>query len=204
MSGFKVAAIPTAYRGRLYRSRLEAKWAAFFDLMGWQHEYEPYDLGTWSPDFLIIPSGGAHEVLVEVKPITEFDPAVGEKMLKAAVDRGLGDSGRFLLLLGTGPMRLGESVLAGWRCMLLKDFPYEWEGTPIRWVADPDRPELRGDLIHTTAHAPFLESGNDDYWDGLTTGIWHYEGPLPLSYPDHTLRLWAEASNAVQWKGGRR
>lgn len=34
MTGFRVAAIPTRYRGRLYRSRLEAKWAAFFDLLG--------------------------------------------------------------------------------------------------------------------------------------------------------------------------
>ena len=31
---YQIAAIPTLYRGRQYRSRLEAKWAAFFDLAG--------------------------------------------------------------------------------------------------------------------------------------------------------------------------
>jgi hypothetical protein len=30
-----VNAIETVYRGSLFRSRLEARWAAFFDLFGW-------------------------------------------------------------------------------------------------------------------------------------------------------------------------
>ncbi|MEA2669684.1 MAG: hypothetical protein QOJ33_2618, partial [Chloroflexota bacterium] len=29
-------AIPTTYDGVNFRSRLEAKWAAFFDLLGWR------------------------------------------------------------------------------------------------------------------------------------------------------------------------
>ena len=32
---------PTLYNGRRYRSRLEARWAAFFDLVRWPFEYEP-------------------------------------------------------------------------------------------------------------------------------------------------------------------
>jgi hypothetical protein len=31
--------IPTVYRGIEYRSRLEAKWAAFCDRIGWRHTY---------------------------------------------------------------------------------------------------------------------------------------------------------------------
>ena len=31
----KIAAIPTTYSGVVFRSRLEARWAAFFDLCGW-------------------------------------------------------------------------------------------------------------------------------------------------------------------------
>jgi hypothetical protein len=68
---YTIAAIPTEYRGRMYRSRLEARWAAFFDQLGWRHEYEPYDLGRWSPDFLL----PDWNVLVEVKPINELDQA---------------------------------------------------------------------------------------------------------------------------------
>ena len=37
--------IPTLYNGIQFRSRLEAKWAAFFDLLGWEYEYEPSRLG---------------------------------------------------------------------------------------------------------------------------------------------------------------
>jgi len=45
--------IPTKYKDIQFRSRLEAKWAAFFDLMNWNWEYEPFDLDGWFPDFLI-------------------------------------------------------------------------------------------------------------------------------------------------------
>lgn len=61
-----IAAKPTVYKDTLFRSRLEAKWAAFFDLAGWRWEYEPYDLDGWTPDFLI---HGVHPILCEVKPI---------------------------------------------------------------------------------------------------------------------------------------
>jgi len=33
-----IAAIPTLYKDVQFRSRLEAKWAAFFDLLGWDSE----------------------------------------------------------------------------------------------------------------------------------------------------------------------
>ncbi len=72
---------PTRYEGVLFRSRLESRWAAFFDLVGWAWEYEPFDLIGWTPDFLVIipcthsECYGSHSLLVEVKPhrtIEEF------------------------------------------------------------------------------------------------------------------------------------
>jgi len=39
-----VTAIQTTYRGIRFRSRTEARWAAFFDELGWPWEYEPHDL----------------------------------------------------------------------------------------------------------------------------------------------------------------
>jgi hypothetical protein len=63
----KIAAIPTTYSGVVFRSRLEARWAAFFDLCGWDWAYEPMPLNGWLPDFLIRTS--ACDVLAEVKPI---------------------------------------------------------------------------------------------------------------------------------------
>ena len=51
-------AIPTRYAGCHFRSRLEARWAVFFDRLGvaWQYEPEGYDLGGagwYLPDFRV-------------------------------------------------------------------------------------------------------------------------------------------------------
>ena len=56
-----IRAIETQYKGYRFRSRLEARWAVFFDAMGikWEYEKEGFDLGAqgyylpdfWLPDF---------------------------------------------------------------------------------------------------------------------------------------------------------
>lgn len=60
--------IETKYNGYKFRSRLEARWAVFFDNIGLPFEYEPegYDLdGTaYLPDFYI----PAWDAFVEIKP----------------------------------------------------------------------------------------------------------------------------------------
>ena len=67
----KIKAIPTTYNGIRYRSRLEATWACFFDSLGWEHEYEPFDLDGYIPDFVLrFPK---KNVLVEVKPMLEIE-----------------------------------------------------------------------------------------------------------------------------------
>jgi hypothetical protein len=63
----RIAAIETMYNGILFRSRLEATWAAFFDLCGWEWIYEPFDLCGWVPDFEIMVKGNTR-LLCEVKP----------------------------------------------------------------------------------------------------------------------------------------
>jgi hypothetical protein len=69
--------IETLYGGRHYRSRLEARWAVFFDAVGVKYDYEPegFDLGQhrwYLPDFCL------GRVWVEIKPYTdknnEFNP----------------------------------------------------------------------------------------------------------------------------------
>jgi hypothetical protein len=54
----KVKPIETVYNGYRFRSRLEARWAVFFDSVGFKWEYEPegYDLGNskwYLPDFYL-------------------------------------------------------------------------------------------------------------------------------------------------------
>ena len=75
---YKIKAHKTFYKDVMFRSRLEARWAAFFDLAGWQWEYEPIDLVGWSPDFKIdIPCrescGGKHTALIEIKPYYDMN-----------------------------------------------------------------------------------------------------------------------------------
>ena len=54
----EIKPIETVYNGYRFRSRLEARWAVFFDAMGIKYEYEPegfeFDDGTkYLPDFLL-------------------------------------------------------------------------------------------------------------------------------------------------------
>jgi len=68
-------AIPTPYGGCRFRSRLEARWAAFFDLAALDWDYEPIDLDGWAPDFSIHSAG--ETVYAEVKPVEmEVDPQI--------------------------------------------------------------------------------------------------------------------------------
>jgi hypothetical protein len=53
-----ITPIQTVYNGYRFRSRLEARWAVFFDAIGMKYEYEPegYDLGDgvrYLPDFYL-------------------------------------------------------------------------------------------------------------------------------------------------------
>ena len=62
-------AIQTSYKGYRFRSRLEARWAIFFETLKIKFEYEPegYDLGAgerYLPDFWL---PDLH-IFVEVKP----------------------------------------------------------------------------------------------------------------------------------------
>lgn len=50
-----IAAKPTMYNNRFFRSRLEARWAVFYDALGIPYDYEPQDhvlpAGRYLPDF---------------------------------------------------------------------------------------------------------------------------------------------------------
>jgi hypothetical protein len=121
----KIPAIETSYAGCRFRSRLEARWAVFFDHLGLQWEYEPerYPVGpptdrrTYLPDFWL----PGLELWVEIKGVpTDWDvqtlyyaatPAIADG--SALRDPNLGlpgrDEGQRLLLLGNIPR-----VQPGW------------------------------------------------------------------------------------------
>jgi len=63
-----IKAIETHYKGYRFRSRLEARWAVFFDALGieWQYEPEGYNIdgAYYLPDFYLTD----YKLLVEIKP----------------------------------------------------------------------------------------------------------------------------------------
>lgn len=68
----QIAAIQTAYKGYNFRSRLEARWAVFFDALGinWEYEPEGFELpfvGMYLPDFRVVSPQGLVS-WYEVKP----------------------------------------------------------------------------------------------------------------------------------------
>jgi len=72
--------ISTFYKGNLFRSRLEARWAVFFDTLGIDYKYEPMEFEEgkylgYLPDFYL-PQYGKY---IEIKPHTPDE----EEILKA-------------------------------------------------------------------------------------------------------------------------
>jgi hypothetical protein len=100
---------PTTYKGIQMRSRLEARWAAFFDNIGWQWEYEPFQGRNYIPDFVIV---GDDPFVVEVKPdtklaeLTQYAPRI-----KAALS---GQWRHDFLIVGSTPFPTATTTTVCW------------------------------------------------------------------------------------------
>lgn len=179
----KHAAIPTMYNNVQFRSRLEARWAACFDLLGRRWQYEPIDLNGWIPDFLVddlLPLQPCHPefcdtvrkpFLVEIKPITvpegthqkapsdvtqKIEDALGSPRYRGLTDRQTYEkqhSGLWKSFFDALPYRV---VLLG------TDPRGEW--TFERTVGWVHRPE-----VHKDWNAIWAEAGNTVQWRRPTT-----------------------------------
>ena len=177
MSDFKpeIKAIPTEFGGIRFRSRLEAKWAAFFDLVGWRWEYEPVDFNGWIPDFAIVEDGRV--AYVEVKPVYKFPDDTADKIEASGC-------GERVLIVGAGnPMRTPWGCGPGW----LGEIHYgarRWNLATYGLWDDPIRIDFCGydplrcgageapdmDLV-ITAH--WRTAANETQWGRSTNGLWH-------------------------------
>lgn len=152
--------IPTEYAGSRFRSRLEARWAAFFDLAGWDWDYEPFDLEGWCPDFCLHMDGA--DVLVEVKPVQLVRHEVGSWTLpkhpsfeKARAHQ----SENWILLLGTRPQDDSDYFGIG----TLMDPPHSDEQDITKY---PTWWDLRGQLSVRDEVYAWREAGNLVQWVG--------------------------------------
>ncbi len=89
-----IRAIQTAYSGYRFRSRLEARWAVFFDAIGIEYEYEPEGFNLngarYLPDFWL-PS---LKYLIEIKGQS---PTPKEELLVTELSEHLGARKGFIL-----------------------------------------------------------------------------------------------------------
>lgn len=196
---YTIKAIETKYNHVVFRSRLEAKWAAMFDLLGWQWTYEPTDFNGWLPDFAI---WGERLVYVEVKPVVEFPQDVADRI------DGSGCVDEVLIVGMTGPMTRTECCRTnptfGWlrECCggtedeITQEISYDWEwGAAVlgRWT------ETHSTDKYTLKQIGFChEMGSySDRITGRYDGGSHGAGDMP---DNEANLLWREAGNRVQWK----
>ena len=102
----EIKSIETIYNGYRFRSRLEARWAVFFDAAGIEYQYEPegfevnFDgkIYRYLPDFYL----PQFDKYVEVKPNMEKLLEDGEK-LSIMIDWELSPVSKGLIILGQIP-----------------------------------------------------------------------------------------------------
>ena len=186
---YTIESIQTIYKERNYRSRLEAKWAAFFDLCGWRYEYEPLDLNGWFPDFALYGDKG-NRILVEVKPLVSFSENVAAKIQGAAEAACMTENE--LLLLGEGPFR---NEYGQWRIGWLLDLQ--------SWVEGDDPVEFNewaeaawGQWKEADKPGFCHEWG--EYFDRISR--LYDGGSYGAGDPPDPEHLWAKAANLIQWK----
>ncbi len=201
-----IPAIPTKYNGVQFRSRLEARWAAFFDLMAWPWEYEPIDLAGYIPDFIL---RFDKPLLIEVKPLLEWpcpvfacsethrgagkciaNPRVLADVRKVQHSGWSGEA----VLVGAGPWRKKSGDL------LLGRFIY----------GEIDEADAYAKCAWLSSAEPFFCNGCDLLSFCSDTNSFHcrvsgcYDGDAHKdvdSARPFVVYAWREAGNRVQWRG---
>lgn len=182
-------AIATMFDGIQYRSRLEARWAAFMHNIGWEHTYEPVDGDGYIPDFIV---HGARPLFIEVKPaITLADYQEPQQK----VDKGLKDYEHDVLIVGVSPFPVFTNRSwypeAGW---MGEHLGQDENGGYMSW----DR-GLWITCRHCHRIAVFhdlMSYGGRPCW--CIGGGDHHMAEPPL---DVMRSMWADACNEVRWKG---
>lgn len=195
--------IPTSYAGTRFRSRLEGRWAAFFDLLGWRWVYEPFDTAGWIPDFLI---DGAAPFLVEIgpcevwseyhdkatKPLAAYPPVLAycERIAHETCRHDdtyvVSDApARMTLVLGTLPVIESPYGLA---LGLLTTNGFEAGTCHGMWS-----------VCATCGGLSIVPAGGSQ----VHHPCGHWGTPQP-PYEPELFGLWNQAANPVQWRGRRR
>ena len=175
------------YKTVRYRSRLEATWAAFFDICGWRFDYEPETFRGWAPDFLLFGHEGS--IWVEVKPIERFNEDVARKMV-----RNCPRSSDELLILGNSPF-------------VEREYKDEWNcgcsSSAIGWLAENEEIGAYWELAAFGVPRHELDS-SFDFCHGM--GSWMgrmFNGHYLVDYSSKVQEIWANAKNRTSFSVSR-
>lgn len=142
------ANLPAPYAGIRFLSRIEARWAATFDALGWGWDYQPVDFVRWVPDFVIDRPGS--RVLVGCTRSRHPEELAPHS---ARVDSALSETFPLpVLLVGNGPMKnivgLYSVKRGGWKSKAVSREVREawkssasaasWSSSSHRLIAVPD------------------------------------------------------------------
>ncbi len=179
--------IATVYAEHEFRSRLEAKWASFFDTIGWRWTYEPVDAEGYIPDFLI---QGERPFFVEVGPCVTAED-YRRKAAKAA--RNIQNLRQDILVLGVDWRAPGSDKrlpAAGWlgeiETPVWGDDTVEVTFGPGIWAFCPECRQLG--VYHESMSRQLRPCG--------------HVRPQALSWALESIlrHAWADATNTAQWK----
>jgi hypothetical protein len=162
----KIKAIPTKYKGVVFRSRLEARWAVYFDYFGieWLYEFQGFQLdsGCYLPDFW----------LPQVNHWAEVKPDKLTKLEELKIeDLVIGTGNDCLLLIGV-PKCCPTPVVSE---SLDEDIFLEEDGRPYFENMGYSKQQIEDvfkeykDLCHQS-NLNFLSSNLDRYYVGQPFG----------------------------------
>jgi hypothetical protein len=151
-------ALETRYAGHRFRSRLEARWAVFFDELriAWQYELQGFELSDGSlylPDFFL-PGFDDRErgLWVEVKPeagdfskAKRFSKDIGTNLLMAA---GIPSTGTFYVAVGNDSARRSYSYPVAFYGKYLPGGSHEEE---YRLYGAPEWENMECDMVERAA-----------------------------------------------------
>lgn len=193
---------PTAYKGITFRSRLEARWAAMFDLLGWAWEYEPECDGAYIPDFLLHGHGeDGGKVYVEVKPEAIYQAERSKIIRKARA--ALGPFCDILVVVDG----LYQDPAIGDACIGYMP-PADSVDERVYRANDPyTQVDMEGSdeqacLIKVIGlpGSPYDFRHEWGFWKGRLSGFYGGNaGFMDVPMKD-ALAMWSRAGNAIQWK----
>jgi 5-methylcytosine-specific restriction protein A len=174
------------YKGIKFPRKIEARWAAFFDLCGHRWEHWERKFGDWTPTFVLL--GRTGEIFVQVSQHYESDPLAWQfqqdhmEWLSEITTPGR----KLYLRSGLYPADEGDCLTSGWVEESYPASPGKSSFEPMCWSYDHDgKPDFH----------PFYGS-----WTLLLSNL--YEGDSFAFRtgpdPDTIQALWERAGAAIQ------